>query len=92
VALNPPPPKLQANGIHVSIEEKRCRGMLPFLQVPEGVEIVRAPRANWMRPRNLLDLSHQDFQTALKFIEPEIDSGRKVQRERRQNKRSTFLR
>jgi hypothetical protein len=31
--------KLQANGIHGSIESNDAGGMLPFLQVPEGVKL-----------------------------------------------------
>jgi hypothetical protein len=31
--------QLQANGIHGSIETNDAGGMLPFLQVPEGVKL-----------------------------------------------------
>jgi hypothetical protein len=31
--------QLQANGIHGSIEANDAGGMLPFLQVPEGVKL-----------------------------------------------------
>lgn len=31
--------QLQANGIHASIEANDAGGMLPFLQVPEGVKL-----------------------------------------------------
>ena len=31
--------QLQANGIHGSIERNDAGGMLPFLQVPEGVKL-----------------------------------------------------
>jgi hypothetical protein len=31
--------QLQANGIHASVETNDAGGMLPFLQVPEGVRL-----------------------------------------------------
>jgi hypothetical protein len=31
--------KLQANGIHGSIQTNDAGGMLPFLQIPEGVKL-----------------------------------------------------
>jgi hypothetical protein len=31
--------QLQANGLHCSIESNDAGGMLPFLQVPEGVKL-----------------------------------------------------
>lgn len=31
--------QLQANGIHGSIETNDAGGMLPFLQVPEGIKL-----------------------------------------------------
>ena len=31
--------KLQANGVHGSIESNDAGGVLPFLQVPEGVNL-----------------------------------------------------
>lgn len=31
--------QLQANGVHASIETNDASGMLPFLQVPEGVKL-----------------------------------------------------
>jgi hypothetical protein len=46
--------QLQANGIHCSIEANDAGGMLPFLQVPEGVRLF-VPASQFDEAKELLD-------------------------------------
>jgi hypothetical protein len=46
--------QLQANGIHCSIEANDAGGMLPFLQVPEGVKLF-VPASQLDEAKELLD-------------------------------------
>ena len=46
--------KLQANGIHGSIESNDGGGVLPFLQVPEGVRLF-VPSSQFDEAMELLD-------------------------------------
>jgi putative signal transducing protein len=46
--------QLQANGIDCSIEANDAGGMLPFLQVPEGVKLF-VPKSQFDEAKELLD-------------------------------------
>ena len=46
--------RLQANGIHCSIETNDAGGMLPFLQVPEGVKLF-VPASQFDEAKELLE-------------------------------------
>jgi hypothetical protein len=47
--------QLQANGIHGSIEANDAGGMLPFLQVPEGVKLF-VPASQLEEAKELLEV------------------------------------
>jgi hypothetical protein len=46
--------QLTANGIHCSIESNDAGGMLPFLQVPEGVKLF-VPASQFEEAKDLLE-------------------------------------
>jgi type III secretory pathway lipoprotein EscJ len=46
--------QLQANGIHASVETNDAGGMLPFLQVPEGVRLF-VPESQFEEATELLN-------------------------------------
>jgi hypothetical protein len=46
--------QLSANGIHCSIESNDAGGMLPFLQVPEGVKVF-VPASQFEEAKEILE-------------------------------------